>query len=85
MGPDLERKGNEMNINEILSQHGLTSEEIAATDAANPSNWDRELVEKLVSDYEDPKVAARRAKRSGPGLERARKLYEARKSFLAQN
>ena len=73
-----------MNANE-LKAFGLTEEEINATDAANPSNWDRDLVEKLVADYEDPKVAARRAKRSGPGIERARKLYEARKFYLSQN
>ena len=84
MGPDLEERGKTMKeIKEFLNEAGLTSEEIAATKCDAEGKWDRELVAACVADYENPETAARRAKRTGPGVARAAKIHAARVAWLA--
>jgi len=74
-------------IRQYLQEAGLTEEEIARVEAQDEATeytrWDRDIVEAMIADYEDPETAARRAKRSGPGVERAAKMHQARKAWLA--
>lgn len=72
-----------------LEDAGLTAEEITATDAANPANWDIELVKAAVADFDDPANTARRAARAAKGGQaalgtaRAEKIANARRAWLA--
>ena len=84
MGPNPRGRGTKMKtIKEFLSEAGLTDAEIASTNCDEPSRWDRELVAASISDYENPETAARRAKRTGPGIVRAAKIHAARVAWLA--
>ena len=70
---------------EFLHDAGVTDAEIASTDCAAPSIWDVATVTAALADWDDAAVAARRAKRSGPGLIRATKITAARRAWLAAN
>lgn len=71
-----------MNQHQHLIAAGLTEADIIAS--RNDEPWDIEVIRSFIADYEDPATAARRATRAGPGVERARRIYEARKAWLAQ-
>jgi hypothetical protein len=68
-------------IEQYLIEAGISESDVGQFSEAY--KWEASLVRKLVADYEDPAVAARRAKWSSPGVERGAKLYHARKAFLA--
>ena len=70
-------------IHQYLIEAGLSSEEIVASHAEDAYGWDIEIVAACVADYENPETAARRAKRTGPGVARAAKIHAARKAWLA--
>jgi len=82
-------------IRQYLQEAGLSEEDIASIEARESMThgwesdfpekwqWDRDIIEAVIADYENPETAARRAKRSGQGVERAAKLHKARKAWLA--
>lgn len=70
-------------IREFLTAAGMTEAEIESSHCDDQSRWDRDLVAASIADYENPETAARRAKRTGPGVARAAKIHAARVAWLA--
>ena len=67
---------------EYLVEAGLTGDALDFA-LARVADFDVDLVRAQVADYDDPATAARRAKRTGPGVERAAKIMTAKRAWLA--
>ena len=61
---------------------GLSESEITPA-MTDPARWDVEIVRAQIANHLDPENAARRATRSGPGVERNEKMHAARVAWLA--
>ena len=74
-----------MTPKQAMQQAGLSEEEIARHEArdADGTAWDRDIVIRLIEDFENPENVASRATRAGPGVERATKMHAARVAWLA--
>jgi hypothetical protein len=66
---------------EYLVEAGLANADLEF--ALKSAYWDADVIRAQVADYDDPATAARRAKRTGPGVERAAKIMAAKRAWLA--
>lgn len=67
---------------EYLEDAGLTGADLEFA-LARTSDFQADLVAAQIADYDDPATAARRAKRSGTGVERAAKIMAAKRAWMA--